>query len=130
MSSFKVTVIISDGLTLGHVLMTKGVDLEHIVEIPDIPIVMQHRRSEPILLDKPRKPHVIFKHPSGKTLQIILKEHMENDPKQTYKWRSLSEVCVKEGYNKSSVNNAVARMLKAGTIKQVGTGLYKLTERK
>lgn len=129
MPSFKVTVIISDGLTLGHVLMTKGVDLEHIVEMPDA--IMQHRRSDPIMLEKPiRKKKTIFHHPSGKTLKEFVIEYLTDAPSKTAKWREINVYLSDLGYGKSTLNNGLKRLIEDNKVVRIKTGLFKLVEKK
>lgn len=86
--------------------------------------------SETIKIDKPRKKQIThFKHPSGRTLKDFMLEYMNNSPKYPATWGDLAKHSVSLGFHKSSVNNAVARLLKAELIQREGAGKYKLKQK-
>jgi hypothetical protein len=134
MPTFKVTLHIYDGLTLGHVLMTKGVDLLHIEEIPDIIEHTHKKHHDTIKLPAPevppRQPRQAYKHPSGKVMSQFLLEHFEHAPKQTATWKEMNKLLKDLGFGKSSVNNALSRLIKPGIVERVSVGVYKLVKKK
>ena len=133
MPTFKVTLHIYDGLTLGHVLMTKGVDLLHIEEIPDI-IEHSHKKHHDtikLLAPEAQKRSISgFKHPSGKTMPEFLLEYLDTAPKHTARWKDLNALLKGLGFGKSSVNNAVGRLIRAGVVERVSIGVFRLITKK
>jgi hypothetical protein len=133
MPTFKVTLHIYDGLTLGHVLMTKGVDLLHIEEIADIIEHTHKKHHDTIKLPAPEAPQRSrsgFKHPSGKTMPEFLLEYLDTAPKHTARWKDLNALLKGLGFGKSSVNNAVGRLIRAGIVERVSIGVFKLVTKK
>jgi hypothetical protein len=72
---------------------------------------------------KPHKNHIPFRHPSGRTLTDFVSEFMEKN-KGDIAWADLSRFTESLGFAKSSINNAVARLLEKGTIEKRGPGVY------
>jgi hypothetical protein len=133
MPTFKVTLHIYDGLTLGHVLMTKGVDLLHIEEIPDIIEHSHKKHHDTIKLPAPEAPLKFrkgFKHPSGKTIGQFVLEYLDTAPKHTAKWNELNNLLKGLGFGKSSVNNAIGRLIREGVAERVSTGVFRLITKK
>jgi hypothetical protein len=133
MPTFKVTVLISDGLSLGSVLMTNNVELLHIQEVEEHTKYMGKTSTEhdiKLLLDigkKSKKGQSHFIHPSGKTTLDFTLEFLQKH--KTAKWREMSENIVSLGYNKSSINNAVVRLVNRGLVEKVRPGLYQVTQK-
>ena len=121
MTTFKVTLQIADGLTLGHVLMTKGVTLIHIVETPDVPL-LTHKKPEKSNVAPPDK----FYHSSGKRVQDFIIEYMNGSEKESFEWKELGEHIAKQGFRKSSINNGITRLIEVKKIKRVNPGVYSL----
>jgi hypothetical protein len=130
MPTFKVTLLINDGLTLGHVLQTKGVEVLHIVEEQFNPKQVEKR----FLTDKKisvvndgiganGKP-VHFKHPSGKTLIDFVFEYMQGKDRVT--WAELRRLAISLGFSQSSINNAISRLISNSKIKKVDQGMYSI----
>jgi hypothetical protein len=65
-----------------------------------------------------------FYHPSGKTCQDFILEFLQKRPSAT--WAEMSHFLVSLGYNKSSVNNAVSRLVEKKFIERVTTGVYRM----
>jgi hypothetical protein len=74
--------------------------------------------------EKPIKLQKHFYHPSGKTCQNFILEFLQKRPSAT--WSEMSHFLVSLGYNKSSVNNAVSRLVEKKFIERVTTGVYRL----
>jgi hypothetical protein len=121
MATFKVTLHIQDGLTLGHVLMTKGVELIHIVETNDTIKLIEHESI------KPDGRRVMFKHPSGKTAQEMVIEYMKTNHSIQYSWNTLQKHIMVQGFSKGSINNAIVRLLNRKQIKRVDVGKYMIS---
>jgi hypothetical protein len=64
-----------------------------------------------------------FKHPSGKTVQDFVMEFLKTRPSAT--WAEMSAHTVSLGYNKSSINNAVTRLMYKKMIEKVTSGVYR-----
>jgi hypothetical protein len=119
MQTFKVTLHIQDGLTLGHVLMTKGVTLIHIIEIDENvqkPKLIEHKtngvhRSQ-------------FRHPSMKPALDFVRDYLQKQ--ETASWRELRKFIVAQGFANGTINNAIQRLLKEKQIVKVSLGIYKL----
>jgi hypothetical protein len=126
MATFKVTLHIQDGLTLGHVLMTKGVELIHILEMEG-PIkiinIDQNQLTKPNGTKKVRGPS--FKHPSGKSSQDFVVEYLRYNPPHGL-WKNMSQFVIEQGFSHSSINNAITRLLQKKIIKKVNPGVYAL----
>jgi len=71
-----------------------------------------------------------FKHPSGKPLTYFILEYFKQDQKHNPSWNELSKYTVELGFNKSSINNSISRLLKQGKIEKMTYGKYKLAENK
>jgi hypothetical protein len=81
------------------------------------------------LIEAPKKPKNAehhFKHPSGKTVQDFVIEFLKTRPSAT--WAEMSKHTVSIGYNKSSINNAVSRLLLKKMLEKVAPGVYRLTK--
>jgi hypothetical protein len=134
MPVFKVTLLVSDGLSLGSVLMTNNVQLLHIQEVEEHAKYMGKTHIEHdtklLLSEKKKYKESIdhFRHPSGKRTMDFALEFFAKQPNKTAKWRELANHVAEQGFHKSSINNCISRLLKAGTIKREGPGLYKLVK--
>jgi hypothetical protein len=122
MPTFKVTLHIQDGLTLGHVLMTKGVSLIHIVEESD-KLLITHNIEK---ATKKVAPQNKFYHSSGKRVQDFIIEYMNGSDKISFKWAELGNHIEKLGFHKSSINNGITRLVKAKKTNRFDPGVYAL----
>jgi hypothetical protein len=117
-------------------MMSKFLPIEdlHVEEILDTPIKQQSvvaKLIEKAKIDKPKDPRrVMFKHESGKSLKDFILEYISQTPKHLATWNEMSKYSVTLGYNKSSINNAVARLEKEGKIHRTAPGKYRLIEAK
>jgi len=68
-----------------------------------------------------------YKHPSGKTVQDFVVEFLKTRPSAT--WAEMSKYTVEIGYNKSSINNAVTRLMYKKVLEKVAPGVYRLTKK-
>jgi hypothetical protein len=138
MATFKVTILVDDGLSLGSILMTKHVELLHIDEVPHKTIHMDKSftHSEAIKLLGTTKSNKSvaqinrFIHPSGKTVKAFILELMEEQPNKPSMWKDLAKHVESLGFHKSSINNGITRLIAEKKIKRVGTGKYMIIERK
>ena len=132
MPTFKVTMLISDGLSLGSVLMTNNVELLHIQEVEEHVKYMgkthiEHNTKLLLPEKKSKRGQNHYKHPSGKTCQDFTIEYLQNN--KTATWREMSANLVSLGYNKSSINNAVNRLIKRGLVGKIRPGVYQLVQK-
>ena len=117
-------------------MMSKFLPIEdlHVEEILDAPIKQQSivaKLIEKAKIDKPKAPRkVMFKHESGKSLKDFIHDYISQNPKHIASWHEMSKYSVTLGYNKSSINNAVARLEKEGKIQRTAPGKYRLVEAK
>jgi hypothetical protein len=68
-----------------------------------------------------------YKDPSGKTCQDHTFEFLKSRPSAT--WAEMSHHIVTLGYNKSSINNAVVRLVHKKLIEKVTTGVYRVIKK-
>ena len=68
-----------------------------------------------------------YKDPSGKTCQDHTFEFLKSRPSAT--WAEMSKYTVEIGYNKSSINNAVTRLMYKKVLEKVAPGVYRLTKK-
>jgi hypothetical protein len=134
MSVFKVTLLVSDGLALGSVLMTNHVELLHIQEVEEHVKYMGKTHIEhdtKLLLNADKNKSKIgqkhFIHPTGKTTLDFTFEFLQKH--KTATWREMSKHIVSLGYNKSSINNAVVRLVNRGLVEKVKPGVYQLAQK-
>jgi hypothetical protein len=125
--------------TLFH-MMSKFLPIEelHVEEIFEAPPTKPQsaiaklvaKSQSQLQLEKPKaKPKVKiehFKHPSGKTVQDFVVEYLKSHPSAT--WAEMSAYTVSIGYNKSSINNAVTRLVYKKIVEKVAPGIYRLTK--
>jgi hypothetical protein len=106
----------------------------HVEEITDQPethaakvaqLVANHQNLLPKSSHATRKEH--FKHPTGKTVQDFVIEFLKSRPSAT--WAEMSKYTVSIGYNKSSINNAVTRLVYRKVVEKVAPGVYRLTKK-
>jgi hypothetical protein len=136
MATFKVTILVDDGLSLGSILMTKHVELLHIAEISHVAAHMEKsnidygqnvKLIEAVKSNKRAKAQKErFSHPSGKRVQDFIIEFMEERPNKIAMWKDLAKHIQATGFERSSINNGISRLLKNKIIKREGTGKYKL----
>jgi hypothetical protein len=120
-------------------LMPPGIDhfdVEEMVDKPD-----KHSVAKLIAKNMPKNlaaPKITksksdrqrFIHPTGKRVQDLVVEYLEEQPNKTGKWAVMSYVVRDQGFAASSINNGISRLKKEGIIKQIGSGMYKLVEKK
>jgi hypothetical protein len=68
-----------------------------------------------------------FKHPSGKTTQDLTVEFLKTRPSAT--WADMSHNLVSLGYNKSSINNAVVRLVEKKLVEKIAPGVYRIIKK-
>lgn len=133
MPTFKVTLEITDGLTLGHVLMTKGVDLLHIVETDHSEL--HHDKRDRIvdqiklLTSSPKrggKQREHFTHPSGKPIREFVVDYLKEAPAHTARWKDMNKHITAMGFGRSSLNNSLRILIENKFIKREKNGVYKL----
>jgi hypothetical protein len=99
----------------------------NIEEYPDQHVVERNVAVHKKLAAPPQKKMNHFKHESGKTLQELILEFMQNNPKYSYTWAELSAHTTSLGFNKSSINNGVSRLMMRKLIHKTSPGKYKLS---
>lgn len=132
---YKVGITIESEVLFGLIakLMPPGIHDFHVEEIFEHQPTKQPtiaKMVEKIAIEKPKERKKYgppFKHPSGRTLQDLVLEHM-NEVKHPLEWRELSKHAKSLGFHSSSINNAVSRLSKNKQIIKIGPGKYKLTE--
>lgn len=124
---FKLVTIVENSLSLGSILLTDGV---HVVSIDTI--TRKDIKAEPVhdpmkllpkLAAKVRMKQ--FKHPDGRTAGDFVIEYLEQHKVGT--WADLRTFVSAQGFAKSSINNGVARLIKTGRIRRIGTGKYSIS---
>jgi hypothetical protein len=104
----------------------------HVEEIPDMPPGKSSKVAQQVIaalgppqLEKPTKKGINhFKHSSGKTAMDFTLEYLQRH--STAEWREMSKNLVSLGYNKSTINNAVVRLMERKLIEKAGPGKYRL----
>lgn len=129
---FKLVCIVEESLSLGSILMTKGV---HTISIDTI---TAHRMKEEtpkeevklITNNKKKIPEKTkpdrFYHPSGKTAADLAVEFLKEKNIEVT-WAELSDHIANQGFNRSSTNNAISRLVKQKRIVRVEQGRYKVS---
>src|ERR1700752_2937697 len=123
MPSFKVTLVVEDSLSLGSILMTKGISLLHIEEIIESKRAEKKIHSEKLLLThKEHKVRKQFKHPSGKRVIDFIVEFISNAPQNTAYWKEINENSISLGFSRSSINSALLRLIESKIIERKRQG--------
>jgi hypothetical protein len=122
MSKFKITLEVEDTLSLGSILMTKGVTM---IDIEKLNVNKQVLKQVSMPIKK-RKPYKSFKHPSGMRIQDIVVELLTKTPNNTAKWAEIKKVIEDVGFGKSSINSALKRLTDDKILEKLGGGVYKL----
>jgi hypothetical protein len=129
MPTFKVTLIVNNGLSLGSILMTKDVELLHITEVlRRIDIAEKKYVNDKLLIEakKIKQPRRHFSHPSGKIIKQFVAEHLLQKPGNKDRWININKYIISLGFGKSSLNNSLKHMISEKKIKSEGKGWYKL----
>jgi hypothetical protein len=129
MPTFKVTLIVNNGLSLGSILMTKDVELLHITEVlRRIDIAEKKYVNDKLLIEtkKIKPPRRHFSHPSGKIIKQFVAEHLLQKPDHKDRWFNINKYIISLGFGKSSLNNSLKHMISEKKIKSEGKGWYKL----
>jgi hypothetical protein len=130
MPTFKVTLEITDGLTLGHVLMTKGVDLLHIVETDRSELHHDKRdrivEQIKLLTTHKTKTQGHFQHPSGKPIKEFVVDFLKESLNNTARWADMNKHIHGMGFGKSSLNNSLKFLVEGKIIKREKNGVYRL----
>jgi DNA-binding transcriptional regulator PaaX len=71
-----------------------------------------------------------FSHPTGKPLVHFIEEYFLKNRDKTATWGELSHLSISLGFSKSSINNAITRLQERKIIERVGSGTYKLSDKK
>jgi hypothetical protein len=122
MSTFKVTLHINDGLALGSVLMTKGVELIHIVET----FGHESKIMEQKLLTNNGKRKMVFRSPDGKLMTDFIVDYISKSDTKTRKWKEINSFVKSKGFGRSSINSALTRLVANNIIKRIEIGTYML----
>lgn len=116
-------------------LPIEDLHVEELMEQPQQPQIKQARIAKLIAampdnqIKKERKKHrQPFKHPSGRVLTDFVKEFVEK-AKGDVSWASMSKFTQQLGYEKSSINNAVSRLIEKGILERRGSGVYGLKKK-
>jgi hypothetical protein len=105
----------------------------HVEELPDhseahaskvAQLVTAHQK---LVAPPTKKGQRHYKDPSGKTCQDHTFEFLKGRPSAT--WADMSHYIVTLGYNKSSINNAVVRLVHKKLIEKVTTGVYRVIKK-
>lgn len=118
--AFKLVAIVNDSLSLGSILMTKGVTVISI----DTYIGEAVSKESAKILSSTKKRIKRFSHPEGKTGSDLIMEYMLVSQKA--QWGELKSFLVKQGFSESSVNNAIQRLVNDSNITRVKSGTYVL----
>jgi DNA-binding MarR family transcriptional regulator len=112
---------------LSKFLPVSDLNVEEVIEKP----VVKQSIVEKILIENKKKHKQVehFKHPSGRTLQDFILEYINNNPKYPANWKDIGKHAESLGFHKSSINNGITRLLKAGLIQKVSPGKYKLHDK-
>ena len=101
----------------------------HVEEIEDMPIGKTQSVIEKLMLDsklsEPDKKER-FKHTTGKPLTDFIISYMKKSPNGIASWGELNEHSMKVGFKKSTINNAISRLINWNKIERISTGKYKL----
>lgn len=106
----------------------------HVEELPDtkedhFSKVAQLVSSHQKLVAPPKENKIQhFKHPSGKSLHDLMILFMQHNPK-IMEWRELSNHAVELGFHKSSINNAITRLITKKIIEKTAPGMYRLIKK-
>jgi hypothetical protein len=112
----------------------------HVEEIFEAPPVQQSKIAKLVSeskaitqVVKPNKKHdkrhVPFKHPSGKGSKEFIMEFLKEKNRPT-NWAEMGAYIESLGYSKSSVNNAISRLIESKNIEKAGSGIYQLIHKK
>jgi DNA replicative helicase MCM subunit Mcm2 (Cdc46/Mcm family) len=123
MPTFKVTLMVHDGLSLGSILMTKNVELINISEVNEANKTVHKKIHSTNVKREYKRP---FKHPSGKRLIDFVLEKLQETSPESIKWKELHDMSMKLGYSKSSINNAIRRLVEKDAIEVPEHGYYRL----
>jgi hypothetical protein len=101
-------------------------DVQHTVKSNIVnKLVSEHKKIE-----KPisRKPYERFVHSSGKPLTFFIKEYMEKK-NGNITWKEAGDYARSLGYSKSSINNAIIRLVQNKIIEKKSVGVYGLIKK-
>ena len=85
--------------------------------------IFENMKLEPPIPHERKKHRKPFKHPSGKVLTDFVLEFVEKS-KGDVTWASMAKFSQSLGYEKSSINNAVSRLIERGLVERRGSGVY------
>jgi predicted DNA-binding protein YlxM (UPF0122 family) len=114
-------------------LPIEDLSVQEILEQPKIKqsaIAKLIEENRPKMISDKKKRMARFKHESGRTLQSLVEEAMAKNPDKLYGWGELSEFAYSFGFHKSSINNAITRMILQKVIEKAKPGMYKLSGKK
>jgi hypothetical protein len=136
MVRYKVELTVSSQTLFGIIAkLLPPEDHLHIEEINEAPQVKQPSTIARLITEnkaishikepkKKQKIHSPFKHPSGKGSKEFLIEYMTRN--STANWNAMGAHIEALGYSKSSVNNAISRLVESKMIEKVSVGVYRL----
>ena len=126
--AFKIVAIIDDSLSLGSVLMTKGVKAISIETIDQPPVLkaaeLPYRKVTYHELNTKSKNLPRFYHPSSKPAIQLIYEAFKDQSTFTFKEGMLKTAEL--GFSPSSINNIITRLVKKGLIEKISNGKYKI----
>ena len=115
-------------------LMPSGIDHFDVQEKVVEPPKWEHQEiakelEKPKL--KPKRPHSKhnpFKHPSGKPLVFFVEEYLNKNRDRELSWRDLGNIAFELGFSKSSINNAIKRLMNKKIMERTTLGKYRIIE--
>lgn len=112
--AYKLVALIDNHLSLGSILVTKGVHVISIETVSDGQI-----KDENILI--PRK---VIRDQNEKNTKEVVLDYLQRNSQAT--WGELRKLMSENGYAKTSVNNAITRLMKENKVIKVSHGTYAL----
>lgn len=126
---FKLVAVIESSISLGSILMIEGVHVIHIDTLSNRAMKTESAKEIQLLpkIDK-KKQSNRFHHPLGKTASQFVLEHLQQHKMAT--WAELGKIVEEQGFSRSSVNNAIQRLIDNKQIIRTGPGLYAINQKK
>jgi hypothetical protein len=112
-----------------------NVHVEEIFETPPVQqskiakLVAESKAITQIVKPKKHKTHFPFKHPSGKGSKEFVVEFLK-DKNRPCSWAEMGAYIESLGYSKSSINNAISRLIASKSMEKLGSGMYQLIHKK
>ena len=78
---------------------------------------------------KPHKPHNPFKHPTKRPLTEFVEDYLNKQPNKTAEWGEMGRYAMSLGFSRSSINNAISRLMDKNIIEKIAVGTYKMSNK-